>query len=434
MTPEFVREYKRGWNTFGLKMLSDHPRAVLRAILQSSGRYDESYTAGGTPCGAITGLLARTQKGIVRRYYVGVPEIAYIDEPRGRYYALARFGIVRDVAFAVTANPATLIRIAQTANEESEALIRDVRDGTICASLVNDGPLLRRLRQRLRPDAERAKQLEQFRASSGALRPRDYWSLEFLACWTGGSMGHYLQRVADWFGPIPIRDVGLLASEGRVSIPLEDGTPSGVLDIVGSVFEFIPAAESETKNPATIGVRRLDVDREYEVVLSNFAGLLRYRLGDVIRVRGWVGQAPVVEFLYRAGRVSSVAGEKLTEQQLVAAVQIACKRLGIQEFDFVAAPVWGDPPCYRLSTSTTFSIAMLDAIDAELARQNDEYHSRRASLRIGPLEARAIPHDAIQKMDARLIATRGSTAEQYKRPCLFTIVGADDQALRLTEN
>src|SRR5262249_11059704 len=154
-------------------MLSDHPRAVLRAILQSSSRYDESYTSAGIPCGAITGLLARTQKSIVRRYYVGGPEIAYIDDPRGRYYALARFGIVRDVAFAVTANPATLIRIAQTANEESESLIRDVRDGTICASFVNDAPLLRRLCQRLRPNAARAQELERIRSASKALRPRD---------------------------------------------------------------------------------------------------------------------------------------------------------------------------------------------------------------------------------------------------------------------
>ena len=67
VTSEFIRQYRRGWNTFGLKLLSDHPHAVLRAILQVTGRFDETYTKAGTPCGAITGLLARTQKGIVRR-------------------------------------------------------------------------------------------------------------------------------------------------------------------------------------------------------------------------------------------------------------------------------------------------------------------------------------------------------------------------------
>lgn len=433
VTPGFVRQYRRGWNTFGLKMLADHPEAILRAILQSSGRFDESYTSAGIPCGAITGLLARTQKRIVRRYYVGVPEIAYIDDPRGRYYALARFGVVRDVAFAVTANPATLIRIAQTADEESETLIRDVRAGGLSARIVCDPRLRAALSRCLRPDPRRAAELEQIRAATGRLRPRDYWSLAFLACWTGGSMGYYLQRLADWYGPIPVRDVGLLASEGRVSLPLDDGTPAGVLDILGAVFEFIPAEDAERPDPLTLLPHEVETGRDYIVVLTNSAGLVRYRLDDVVRIRGRIGRTPLLEFLHRAGRVSSVAGEKLTENQLVSAIQIACQKHGIPEFDFVAGPVWDDPPYYRLSATVHLDSAAVAAIDRELAKQNNEYELRRKSMRINSLTFRFVPPDRLASMDQRLIATRSSTSEQYKRPCLFTVVGGDDDALGLTE-
>ena len=141
VTPEFVEDYRRGWNTFGLRLLVDHPASVLRAILQSSGRYDEGFTAAGIPYGAITGLMARTQKRIVRRFYVGHPKIPYIDDPVSRYYALMRFAAVRDVAFAITANPATLIRLAETANTHSERLIRDIHDGTLSADAVPDESL-----------------------------------------------------------------------------------------------------------------------------------------------------------------------------------------------------------------------------------------------------------------------------------------------------
>ena len=65
------------------------------------------------------GLLAQTQKRIVRRFYVGRPEIAHISEPLARYYTLMRLAISRDVAFAITANPATLIRMAQIASDET---------------------------------------------------------------------------------------------------------------------------------------------------------------------------------------------------------------------------------------------------------------------------------------------------------------------------
>jgi hypothetical protein len=431
VTPEFVRQYRRGWNTFGLKMLSDHPRAVLRSILQSSGRHDETHTSSGVPCGAITGLLARTQKPIVRRFYVGTPEIARIDDPHAKYYTLMRLGVMRDVAFAITASPATLIRLAQTADEESERLLRDVRDGTLSAQLVPDRALRLRLEAGLKPAPDRAHELERLRSANGALRPCNYWRLEFLACWTGGSMGHYLQRLADWWGPLPIRDVGLLASEGRVSIPLEDGTPAGVLDTQSAFFEFIPVEQWDSPDPETLTASELETGEDYTIVLTNSAGLVRYRLDDVVRVRGRVAQAPVIEFLHRAGRVASVAGEKLTENQVVLAVHKAATRLGLQEFDFILGPVWDDPPFYQLSCTCAETGRLATAVDDALGEQNDEYRSRRKSLRLGMLLVKMITPEAISAIDRHLSELRGSSAEQYKRPCLLTDCGEADNLLEV---
>lgn len=430
VTPQFVKDYRQGWNIFGLKMLTDHPRAMLRAILQSSSRYDAGYTPAGIPYGAITGLLAGTQKRIVRRYYVGRPEVAHLDDPQARYYALMRLGAGRDVAFAITANPATLIQMARTTDEHSETLIRDVRDGTLSDQVVSDAVLRQTLSTGLRPDPGRAAELSRLRDRHGVLRPRDYWKLEFLACWTGGSMGHYLQRLADWWGPVPVRDIGLLASEGRVSIPLDDSTPAGVLSVASGLFEFIPADQADATAPDTLYARQVEPGREYIVVLTNTSGLVRYRLDDVVRVHGWLCQAPLIEFLHRAGRVASVAGEKLTESQAVAAVRAACATLGIPEFDFVLAPCWDDPPLYRLSCPRQATPALGAAVDRALAEQNEEYASRRKSNRLGCLQVRTLDPDVIPAMDRRLAAARRSTAEQYKRPCLFTSPGDDDRALR----
>lgn len=429
VTPDFVCDYRRGWNTFGLKMLSDHRRAVLRAILQSSGRYDADHSPAGIPCGAITGLLARTQKRVVRRYYVGRPEMAHLPNPRSRYYTLMRLGIVRDVAFAITANPATLIQMARTAAEESETLIRDVHDGTLSPSMVPDAALRRTLGVGLKPNPTRAAELQHRRSEGGVLKPRDYWDLEFLACWTGGSMGHYLSRLREWYGDLPIRDVGLLASEGRVSIPLEDGTAAGVLDVQSSLFEFIPVEQCEAESPQTLWPWELETGHDYAVVLTNTSGLVRYRLDDVVRVHGWVEQAPLVEFLYRAGRVASVAGEKLTENQVVDAARTARRQLSLAEFDFVLAPCWDDPPYYRLSCEVEGYPGLAEAVDEALAEQNEEYASRRNSMRLGMLRIRSLRAGTIAAMDNRLARSRGSAVEQYKRQCLFTHPGEDERAL-----
>lgn len=428
VTGQFVNAYRQGWNTFGLKMLTDHPRAILRAILQSTSRHDASRTAGGIPCGAITGLLAQTQKRIVRRYYVGRPEIAQITEPTERQYALMRFAVERDVAFAVTANPATLIQLARLVDEQSERLIRDVHDGTLSSHVSIDGTLRRALEASLNPNPTRAGALAQLRAERGRLAPRDYWDLAFLACWTGGSMGHYLERLRGWYGHLPVRDIGLLASEGRVSIPLADGTPAGVLDTRGALFEFIPAERFDATEPPTLLAHELVTGHDYAVVLSNSTGLVRYRLDDVVRVRDWVERTPVVEFLYRGGRVSSLAGEKLTEQQVVAAARETCQRLDLTEFDFLLSPCWGDPPYYRLNASVDHP-ELASVFDACLQSQNEEYQSRRKSKRMGHLEARWTSARSFVEMDQRLMRSRGSSAEQYKRSCLLTSADGDDAVL-----
>lgn len=434
VTPAFVKDLRRGFNTFGLKLLRDHKEAFLRHILQVSGRMDEGNTPSGVPCGAVTGLLARTQKKIVRQYYVGNSDLALLDEPRARYYTLMRLGAQRDVSFAVTANPATLIRMAQTANDEVEHLIRDIFQGTISEAIVPNAQMREQLSAKLEPDPVRARQIEGIVGHQNRLRPADLWNLQVVVCWQGGSMGHYLERVREWWGDLPIRDPGLIASEGRISLPLHDNTTGGPIDPSAGVFEFIPLDQADKDQPETLWYDEVITGEKYVVVLSNPSGLLRYRLDDVIQVTGWEGRVPVVEFLHRAGRVASVAGEKLTENQIVAAVNVACRELGRPGFDFIAAPVWGDPPQYRMSAVTEPDHALACAIDEALCAQNDEYASRRKSERLGPLLIRAIPAKAVQVLDEKLVERRGARAEQYKRPTLLTSLNGDEELLEANSN
>lgn len=426
VTRQFVDDYRRGWNTFGVKVLSDHPDAILRPILQITGKMDDERSASGLPVGAITGLLAQTQKSIVRRFYVGGPEIAELAEPALRHYSLMRLAVERDVAFAVTANPATLIELAKNANRNAESLIRDIRDGTL-RSPATGNALPIRPRRPLRPNPARAAGLEDLLQQNEILRPRDFWNTSFLACWTGGSMGQYLGRLEEWYGPVPTRDIGLLASEGRVSLPVTDGTANGPLAVDSGVFEFIPVEDAEAETPRTLLPHELEVGQEAIVILTNTAGLVRYRLDDVIRVTGRLGATPEVEFCYRAGGVSSIAGEKLTEQQVVAAMAEVRRSLKLAEFDYVLAPAWGDPPFYRLYHELPEADGLRALVEDALSSQNDEYRSRRKSFRLKELEVVRVRNGTIAAADDRMIARRGATAEQYKRATLLLTPDADGE-------
>ena len=80
VTPAFLRSARRGWNTWGIAALKDHPGGWLRNVLTITSSMCEDRSPTGVPCGAISGLLSATQKKIVRRMYC-VPR-AVAEPPR----------------------------------------------------------------------------------------------------------------------------------------------------------------------------------------------------------------------------------------------------------------------------------------------------------------------------------------------------------------
>ena len=136
-------------------------------------------------------------------------------------------------------------------------------------------------------------------------------------------MRAYLRGYPEYFGETPVRDVGLIASEGRMTIPIEDGTPAGILDIRHHYFEFIPEEQAELAQPETVEATELIEGQNYFILLTTAGGLYRYNISDLVRCVGYHGRAPLIEFLNKGAHYSSLTGEKLSEHQVIAAVETA---------------------------------------------------------------------------------------------------------------
>jgi len=432
ITPTFLREYRRGWNAFGYKAVLDHPDSFARPILQIVSPWDEHRTERGVPCGSISGLLAGLHGRMVRRFYVTPWECGAIGDAESRYYTIMRFAVPRDVGWIITASPATPLKLARTVTTHAERMIRDIHDGTLRPP--NDIPnhVYQALVARLSPDTITARRLSNIVERTGELVPREYWELAFLANWTGGTLGLHLRDFPRYFGDTPVRDIGLLATEGRVSIPLEDGTPAGVLDVAGSFFEFIDAEADACDAGAIHRCHELVMDQEYRVVMTTSAGFYRYDIGDRVRVRGYMEEAPIVEFLHRGAHLSSVTGEKLTEWQVTTAFDRVSQAAQIDATEFVLAPVWDDPPYYRLHVDRDFPSRnqLPYRMDEELSRLNVEYGSKRSSGRLGPIVVNRLPDEFFTQFDRKRRERRGSSNEQYKHQYLYTKPG-DDACLPL---
>ena len=431
VTAESLSHYRRGWNAFGYRMLQDHPNAWMRRILQVSSPAAESFSPTGVPCGAISGMLMATQKRIVRRMYTAGAEVAAIRDPETKYYTILRLAIPQDVGWISTANPSTVVKLLATANRHVESLLRDLRDGTLTPPSSAPGDMRRLPGRRLHKHPRLVRRIEAGLRGDGELLTRHFWDLAILLHWTGGTLGLYLPEVRRLTDAAPIRDIGLLASEGRFSIPLQDETPDGVAEILGALLEFIPADEIDSASPTVLRSHEVEVGAEYFLVFSNFSGLWRYNLHDRIRVTGRFGESPIFAFLSKGAHTANMTGEKITEHQVVQAVEGACRRLGLGIQRFLAQGHFDSPPHYLLTVEYEGRPPhhLAKTVDAELQALNIEYADKRRGGRLGIIRVNTADAESFARRERQILHDRGGLTEQYKHQYLLTDVAqrADDR-------
>ncbi|HEV3119720.1 MAG TPA: GH3 auxin-responsive promoter family protein [Gemmataceae bacterium] len=428
VTPQYLADYRRGWHIWGLKTYRSHPEVKLRPIVQMSGDWDEERTEAGIPCGAVTGLTATMQKRIIRLIYCVPPGAGKIKDALAKYYLVLRLSVYRRVGMVIAANPSTLINMARAGDQEKETLIRDLHDGTLDARFDIPAAIRQHLAWRIRRRrVQRARELEAIVQRTGTLLPRDYWSRDLLlGNWTGGSVGAYLRHYPRYFGDTPVRDIGLIASEGRMTIPMEDGTPSGVLDVTSHFFEFIPEEEIDSPQPTVLGAHEVLEGRKYFIVPTTAYGLYRYNISDLVRVTGFFHKTPLVEFLNKGAHFASITGEKLSEYHVTHAMQHVLRELDLAVTTFTLAPCWSEEtPYYALFVergdlaNPEEGARLAEALDQRLMYLNEEYASKRKSLRLGAVRVQVLPPGTWATWDRQRLAGTKGPLEQYKHPCLI---------------
>jgi hypothetical protein len=154
---------------------------------------------------------------------------------------------------------------------------------------------------RTAPDPRRAAALR----GVGRTNWPGWWpALQVVSCWGDQAAEPGWRRLVRMLPGVLVQAKGLLATEAVVTIPWDGHTPVAV---TSHFFEFLDG-QGEAR-----GADQLQRNERYEVVVTNGGGLWRYRLGDIVECTGHVGETPSLRFLGRAGRVSDLRGEKLSE-------------------------------------------------------------------------------------------------------------------------
>ncbi len=400
VTPtDYGREHKSIMRTWLYHSQHDHPGLFDGKIVTLVSPAEEGQTPSGIPYGSTSGHMYKNNPAIIKRMYSIPYPVFEIEDYHAKYYAIMRLSMEHDVTFLCTANPSSVLKMCEQGNENGEAIIKDICDGTLSHDVDISPEIRSELETSLKPNPERASFLEQARGRrDGMLKPADYWpNLALIGCWKGGTVGHYIDKFGDWLDPdgrrpIPLRDWGYLASEMRGSIPLSDEGSQGALTISSNFFEFV-AVEEVDAHPKerdkwqfrTVG--SIEDGHEYYVFVTTSSGLYRYDINDVVKVCGLYQHTPQIVFLRKGQGTTNLTGEKLNENQVIDAFKRAAGAAHISLSHFKAeADAENDRYIFRIESGKTVSkenaLEFLHQADNLLKEINLEYKAKRDSMRL----------------------------------------------------
>jgi hypothetical protein len=239
--------------------------------------------------------------------------------------------------------------------------------------------------------------------------------LAVISCWDQAASAPFAQTLRDAFPGVLVQGKGLLATEGLVTIPLI-GQPWPVIAPTSGYYEFRDA------QGAVHGIAAVCVGADYELIITNANGFYRYAIGDRVRVHGFVGQAPTLEFIGRGSAATDLCGEKLTEAFVMEALQplgLRCSALGLDAAS--ARYVLISDANEALPTSEA---ELLDRLEQGLGR-NPQYAYARRVGQLQPPSVLRLPQPIVRW--TRLRQARGQRLGDIKPPVL--IVDAEFRAL-----
>jgi hypothetical protein len=212
-------------------------------------------------------------------------------------------------------------------------------------------------------------------------------NLKLISCWTHSNAFLPSQRLRKLFPHTYIQGKGLLATEAPLTVPLLHKGSLLYLPLIHEVyFEFLDEKQEICR------LEDVQDQQTYSLILSQKGGLLRYRLGDQVRIHQRYRNTPCFEFLGRDHALSDLVGEKLHEVFVQNCWRKATQAFAeLQETPALLLPLPEHTPFYLLLLEgTQIPPSLLSSLENEL-QQGFHYRNARQFGQLGELRASAFP-------------------------------------------
>ncbi|XP_010432064.1 PREDICTED: indole-3-acetic acid-amido synthetase GH3.2-like [Camelina sativa] len=409
----------------------------------------ESKTSGGLPARPVLTSYYKSDHFKRRPYdpynvYTSPNEAILCPDSSQSMYAQMLCGLLmrHDVLRLGAVFASGLLRAISFLQNNWKELARDISTGTL-SSRIFDPAIKNRMSKILtKPDQELAEFLTEVCSQENweGIITKIWPNTKYLDVIVTGAMAQYIPTLEYYSGGLPMACTMYASSESYFGINLKPMCkPSEVSYTIMpnmAYFEFLPhnydgdgAPEASLEETALVELADVEVGKEYELVITTYAGLCRYRVGDILRVTGFHNSAPQFKFIRRKNVLLSIESDKTDEAELQKAVENASRLFAEQGTRVIEYTSYAEtktiPGHYviyweLLGRDQTNSLPS-DEVMAKCCLEMEESlnsvyrQSRVADKSIGPLEIRVVQNGTFEELMDYAIS-RGASINQYKVP------------------
>ncbi|CAI9118059.1 OLC1v1019572C1 [Oldenlandia corymbosa var. corymbosa] len=262
---------------------------------------------------------------------------------------------------------------------------------------------------------------------------------KFIEAVVTGSMAQYIPKLEFYGGGLPIVSLMYAACEGNFGINLkplcDPDDVSYCLVPWMAYYEFLPVDPiseddaADINNGRVVDLADVKIGQHYELVVTTFSGLNRYKMGDILMVTAFHKNAPQFRFVRRKNVVLSLLSDKTTEEDLIKATSKAINSIlephGFFLTDYTSYAdsgsfhyvlFWELQNHGELGVQDNGFVEMMkgccNVVDQSL---DDKYRYYRIHNTIGPLEIKVVKQGTFDAlMDFTLSRRKSTSPSQYK--------------------
>lgn len=387
-----------------------------------------TYTKGGVPiCSATSGGMNGIRR-ILPYLYTSPIEVMEIKDKEAALYLHLLFGLKESsLSYISGVFISNILDLFRTLEDKHQDIVKDIRRGRISNNLNIDENTRRNLNKFLSPNASRANKLEvEFKKGFKGISNRVWPNLLYIATVTGANFSIYDDKVNYYTDSLPIYSPAYASTEAMIGINPYSYKIRYVIIPDTAFYEFIPIEKGNDECEHTLCLDELKIGKKYEIVLTNYAGLYRYRIGDVIKVVGFYNNCPEIEFLYRKNQVLNMVSEKTNEEHLTNALRSTIRKLKLNLVDYTTLPDNSISPGRYIfyfefkNNISNYKVELLEeTLDSEIRNSNLAYDRARYNKRLGMVKVMLLSPNTFNLVKESLL-DKGISKNQIKIPRVIT--------------